>query len=27
LGCAIAMAQAWVYTGTPYSRIRHRYQA
>jgi allantoin racemase len=22
LGCAIAMAQAWVMTGTPYSRIR-----
>jgi allantoin racemase len=27
LACAIAMAQAWVYTGTPYSRIRHRYEA
>lgn len=24
LGCAIAMAQAWVFTGTPYSRLRHR---
>jgi allantoin racemase len=23
LGAAIAMAQAWVYTGTPYSRQRH----
>jgi allantoin racemase len=23
LGCAVAMAQAWVGTGTPYSRIRH----
>jgi allantoin racemase len=23
LGCAIAMAQAWVFTGTAYSRIRH----
>ena len=23
LGCAVAMAQAWVQLGTPYSRIRH----
>jgi Asp/Glu/hydantoin racemase len=23
VGCALAMAQAWVYTGTPYSRLRH----
>lgn len=23
LGCGIAMAEAWVRTGTPYSRIRH----
>jgi Asp/Glu/hydantoin racemase len=23
LGCAIAMAEAWVRTGTPYSRVRH----
>jgi allantoin racemase len=23
MGCAVAMAEAWVRTGTPYSRIRH----
>jgi allantoin racemase len=23
MGCAVAMAEAWVRTGTPYSRVRH----
>lgn len=26
MGCAVAMAQAWVRTGTPYSRLRYLQQ-